>query len=143
MRVMIADDDPTYLTLLESLLAEWDFQTVLARDGAEALAIMARPDAPSLLLLDWQMPEVDGFEVTKSVRNRSRNSEPYILIVTSDDDRNNLMRIMVAGADDYLIKPFNPIDLKIRLRAAVRIANLRERVAQLQHQVDQFAPGAA
>ena len=143
MRVLIADDDPTYVALLESLLAEWDFQTVFARDGKEALEIMARPDAPPLLLLDWQMPEIDGFEVARTVRDKARNAQPYVLIITSTDDRNCLMRAMVAGADDYLIKPFNSIDLKIRLRAAVRITNLRERVAQLQQQVDQLAAGAA
>lgn len=137
MRVLLADDDPTYIALLESLLADWEFQTVTARNGEEALAVMAAPDAPRLLLLDWQMPRVDGFEVALRVHERSWDIQPYSIIITSCDDRGSLNRVMVCGADDYLIKPVNPVDLKIRLRAAVRILNLRERVAQLETELRQ------
>lgn len=139
MRVLIADDDPTYRTLLQDLLTKWHFETVTAVDGAEALDVMGRPDAPSLLLLDWDMPNVDGFEVARTIRARSSENEPYVLMVTACADKDSLMRVMVCGADDYLIKPFDPTDLKIHLRCAVRIIHLRDEVAELRRQVRQPA----
>ncbi|MCY2931679.1 MAG: response regulator transcription factor [Planctomycetota bacterium] len=140
MRVLIADDDPTYRALLEDLLTKWHFEPVTVADGAQALDAMGCPDAPPLLLLDWDMPRVNGFEVAKTVRSASSENEPYVLMVTSCADKESLMRIMVCGADDYLIKPFDPTDLKIHLRCAVRIINLRDEVAQLRRQLHQGAP---
>jgi len=142
MRVLIADDDPTYLSLLEDLLTKWHFEVVTASDGAQALEVLSRPDAPLLVLLDWDMPCVDGFEVAKTVRSRAGEDEPYVLMVTACADKESLMRVMVCGADDYLIKPFDPTDLKIHLRCAVRILHLRDELAELRRQVRQPASTA-
>jgi len=131
MRALIADDDPAYRTLLADLLAEWDFEVVLASDGMKALGVMRGRDCPRLVLLDWEMPGADGFEVAKSIRAEQHGSGPYILMITSNRKKQDLMRVLVCGADDYLIKPFDPMDLKIHLRSAMRILSLQEELEAL------------
>jgi len=132
MQILVADDDPVYIALLKNLLGELNIETIPALDGAEAWAVLQRPDAPTIAILDWEMPNLDGFEVCQLVRRAPRPRQgglyplPYILLMTSHTSREDLLRIIVAGVDDYILKPFEPLDLKIRLRTAVRIVNLEE-----------------
>ncbi|MBE3040512.1 MAG: response regulator transcription factor [Chloroflexi bacterium] len=126
MQILVADDDPVYRNLLQGLLEESHFEAVLAADGAEAWAILQRPDAPTFAILDWMMPEMDGYEVCRKIREAKGDSIPYILLMTSDSRREELLKVLIAGADDYLLKPFEPLDLKIRLRTGIRILNFEE-----------------
>jgi DNA-binding response OmpR family regulator len=127
MRVLVADDDPVYRTLLEGLLTEWHFEAVLVEDGLAAWEILQQDQSPGIAILDWSMPFMDGCQVCHLVRQKRGDSLPYILLMTSNDSREDLLRVVIAGADDYLLKPFEPLDLKIRLRIAVRIVNLEDR----------------
>jgi len=131
----VADDDPTYRSLLKALLKKWDFEAVLVSNGLEALEIMAQPDAPQLVILDWEMPELDGFEVAKRIRDDKVGNDTYILLITGSRKKNDITRVLVCGADDYLIKPFDPIDLKIHLRSAVRIVRLQAELDELKRTV--------
>jgi CheY-like chemotaxis protein len=131
MQILVADDDPVYRNLLQGLLEEWHFEVVFAANGAEAWAILQRLDAPTLAILDWMMPEMDGYEVCRRVRQARGDSIPYILLMTSNNKREELLRVLVAGADDYLLKPFEPLDLKIRLRTGIRILNCEEQLASV------------
>jgi DNA-binding response OmpR family regulator len=133
MRILVADDDPIYRGVLEDVLREWRFDVVLAEDGAEALAILAGDDPPQLILLDWDMPHVDGFEVATTIRSINSDDETYILMITANQRKPDLMRVLVCGADDYLLKPFDPLDLKIHIRSAMRIFKLREEVKALKN----------
>ena len=128
MQILVADDDPVYRSLLQGLLEESHFEVVLACDGAEAWEILQQPDAPTFALLDWNMPHMEGYEVCRRVRESKGNSIPYILLVTSNRSREELLKVIVAGADDYLLKPFEPLDLKIRLRTGIRILSMEERL---------------
>lgn len=74
------------------------------------------------------MPEMDGDEVCRKIRQTKGNSIPYILLMTSNNRREELLRVLVAGADDYILKPFEPLDLKIRLRTGIRILNFEEQL---------------
>lgn len=132
MRILIADDDPVFRTLVKDLLVEWGYETASTCDGAEAWQAMERDEAPSLLLLDWMMPSLDGFELCRKIRADARKEGAYIILMTGSWKKEEIIRVLVAGADDYLIKPFDPVDLKIRLRAAQRILDLRREVAQLR-----------
>jgi len=131
MRSLVADDDPVCRQALADWVTSWGFQALLAGDGAEAMQILRGPDPPRLVILDWNMPRMDGFEVCRAVRRSPRGDDTYILLVTGARGREEIMKVIVAGADDYLAKPIEPIDLKIRLRTAVRIldmqAELRDR----------------
>jgi two-component system, cell cycle response regulator len=137
MRVLIADDDPVYSCVLEDLLRKWRFEVVLAKDGEEVLGIMANNDPPKLILLDWDMPHVDGFEVATTIRRNESLDDTYILLITGGRSKPDLSRILFCGADDYLLKPFDPMDLQIHMRSALRILDLREEVAELKRR----APG--
>lgn len=130
MQILVADDDPVFRNLLQGLLEESHFEAVLAADGAEAWEILQRPDAPTFAILDWRMPNMDGYEVCRKIRQASGNSIPYILLMTSNSSRDELLKVLIAGADDYLLKPFEPLDLKIRLRTGIRILNAEERLGQ-------------
>ena len=127
MKVLVADDDPVCRGLLQSLMVPWGFEVVLAADGEQALQVLRGADPPRLVILDWMMPKVDGFEVCKAVRaSGGGGNDTYILLVTGSRNKEDIMKVVVAGADDYLTKPFEPLDLKIRLRMAMRVMHLQD-----------------
>ncbi|MFW6133042.1 MAG: response regulator [Planctomycetota bacterium] len=132
MRVLIADDDATYRQWLEMLLSGWDFEPETVSDGQQAMAALRRPDAPRLVILDWCMPEADGFEVARFLRGQHHTSDAYVLMITGSRSKDDMLQVLVCGADDYLIKPFDPMDLKIHLRAATRILHLQAELANLR-----------
>ena len=131
MLILVSDDDPLYRNLMQGLLEEWHFEVVLATNGAEAWAILQQPDAPAVAILDWMMPEMEGYEVCRKIRQARSDGVPYILLMTSNNSREDLLKVILAGADDYLLKPFEPLDLKIRLRTGIRILNLKEDVRSI------------
>lgn len=132
MQVLIADDDPVYLDLMEDLLVRWGHDVAALRNGAEAWEVLQDDNAPRLVLLDWIMPGLDGFELCRKIRQHSRASdETYVILVTGSGRERDVVQVLVAGADDYLLKPFGPSDLQVRLRAGIRILELRAEVADL------------
>jgi DNA-binding response OmpR family regulator len=112
--------------MLRSMLTKWGYQAVVARDGLEAWQILQSPDAPQLAILDWMMPGIDGVEVCRRVRMAAREPYIYLLLLTARTDSQDLVEGMDAGADDYLTKPFNAQELRVRLRAGNRILDLQE-----------------
>ncbi|MDY7010670.1 MAG: response regulator transcription factor [Planctomycetota bacterium] len=142
MRVLVADDDPTYRSLLEGLLTKWNFEVVSAVNGVEAMEAMRRENPPHLVILDWEMPEMDGFEVARTIRNEESGKDAYVLMITSSKKKKeDMMQVLVCGADDYLIKPFDPMDLEIHLRSALRILHLREELDELKRSCQSEAVG--
>lgn len=134
MRILLADDDPIYCEVIGSLLVKWDFEVVLARDGSEALAVMEGEDPPKLILLDWEMPKMDGDQVARAIQERNIKDDTFILMITGDKRKPDLLQILLC-ADDYLIKPFDSLDLKIHLRNAVQILSLKDEVRELEKQI--------
>ena len=128
MRILIAEDDPVSRRLLEATLARWDYQVVTASDGPAALEVLEQDDAPSLALLDLVMPGLNGDQVCRRVRERARDKYIYLLLLTSKSTKNDLVHGLNAGADDYLIKPVDPMELKARLATGRRILALQEQL---------------
>lgn len=128
MRILVAEDNPVFRSMLRSMLTNWGYDAVIARDGMEAWNLLREKNAPRLAILDWMMPGLDGVEVCRRVRGG--NSEPYIyiLLLTARTDSQDLVDGMEAGADDYLTKPFNAHELRVRLRAGCRILDLQEQL---------------
>jgi len=133
MRILIADDSIVSRHLLEATLRKWGYEVAVACDGTEAWDALQGENPPRLAILDWVMPGLTGPEVCKRVRENSRGKEAnytYILLLTSKSQREDLIEGMESGADDYLTKPFDQHELKVRLRAGTRIVDLeRELVA--------------
>jgi DNA-binding response OmpR family regulator len=143
MRILVADDDPVYRSLLKDLLGRWHFDVVMACDGQEAMDILRPPDAPPLVILDWMMPTMDGFEVCRRIRDEKDPLDLYIILLTASCNREEITKVLVAGADDYLLKPFAAEDLKIHLRTAQRIIDLQNEIAEVRRQTRPTRGGAA
>jgi diguanylate cyclase (GGDEF)-like protein len=125
MRILIAEDDPSFRRLLEEKLAAWGYDVVVAENGRVALEILQSGDPPRLAMLDWMMPEIDGIEVCRKVREVAQEPYTYILLLTSQQRDEDLVTGMEAGADDYITKPFKHNELRLRLRAGRRIIELQ------------------
>jgi two-component system cell cycle response regulator len=128
VRVLIAEDDAVIRRLLESFLGRWGYEVVTALDGGSAWEILQAEGAPRIAVLDWMMPVMDGVEVCRAVRQRDAAGYTYILLLTSRDDRKDLLEGLDSGADDYLTKPFHPDELRARIRAGRRIFDLENRL---------------
>jgi diguanylate cyclase (GGDEF)-like protein len=125
MRILIADDSLLSRRLLEETLGGWGYEVVVAADGAEAWRILSGANPPPLAVLDWMMPGYTGPEVCKLVRQRAAEPYTYILLLTSRNEKDDVIEGMDSGADDYVTKPFDKHELKVRLRAGTRIVDLQ------------------
>jgi diguanylate cyclase (GGDEF)-like protein len=124
MKVLVAEDSLVSRHLLEVSLRRWDFEPISAGDGNEAWEILQREDAPSMAILDWIMPGLTGLEICRLIRQFGREPYTYVLLLTSKSEKADLLEGMEAGADDYITKPFEQNELKVRLRAGRRIVEL-------------------
>lgn len=125
MKVLIADDSATSRALLRSVLTRWGYEIVSAVNGAEAWEELSKPDAPALAILDWEMPHMTGPEVCRRVRETLREPYTYILLLTGKGSKGETVEGLDAGADDYVVKPFDEHELQVRLRAGKRIVDLQ------------------
>jgi len=125
VRVLIADDDPVSRLMLQATLRKWGHDAVVACDGREALSILEQDLSPELAILDWMMPEIDGPEVCRRIRQNSTSSPVYIILLTAKSQREDLIVGLGAGADDYIPKPFNHQELYARLQVGFRVADLQ------------------
>jgi len=112
--------------ILQSWLQNWGHEVLVAENGARAWDILEQEQPPELLILDWIMPEVDGTELCRRIRGQQRSRYQYILLVTGKNDRQDVVRGLDAGADDYLTKPFDRDELRARLRVGKRILALQD-----------------
>jgi len=126
MKILIAEDDPVSCKVLEAKLVNWGYDVVVTRDGNEAWQAMQGKEAPRLAILDWMMPGIDGVEVCQKVRKQSEKPYTYIILLTALDQVENLVLGMDAGADDYIRKPVNENELRVRLRAGRRMIDLQD-----------------
>lgn len=128
MKVLVADDEAVSRRLLESSLSRWGFDVVVASDGTQASRILLSPDAPKLALLDWMMPGLDGIQLCQEIRTNKPEPYTYILLLTGKREKEDVVRGLEAGADDYITKPFDPSELKVRLRTGKRILFLQDQL---------------
>lgn len=112
--VLIADDEPLLTELLEFRLGARGYQTVVAHDGREALAKLDEAE-PQAVVLDMMMPVHDGFEVLRRMRASSKYAETPVIMLTARRGEADVVGALELGADDYLVKPFLPEELMIRL----------------------------
>ncbi|TMA18750.1 MAG: diguanylate cyclase [Deltaproteobacteria bacterium] len=133
MVVLIADDDPVSRCALEAALTGWGYDVEVVNDGQQALDALLRESAPArLAVLDWMMPGLDGPEVCRIVRARSQGPYAWLLLLTARKKGSDLIAGLEAGADDYIRKPFDPGELKGRLRVGERILALEAQLLEAQ-----------
>lgn len=131
MRVLIAEDDPVTQRLLEVFLRKWGYDVQVTSNGGEALEELIKPDSPSLVLSDWMMPGMDGLELCRKIRALERSDYVYFIILTAKGKKEDVVEGLEAGADDYLVKPFDQEELKYRVKIGERILDLEHRISQL------------
>jgi len=132
MKVLVADDSLVMRRLLESSLAGWDYHVLSAKDGADAWSYLQAEDAPALAVLDWMMPVHSGLDLCRMVRALNRPRYIYIILLTSRGLREDIVEGLSAGADDYVVKPFDKHELEVRLRAGRRIIDLQAELMRTQ-----------
>jgi DNA-binding response OmpR family regulator len=142
MRILIAEDDFTSRTVLVGLLTKCGHEVTETVDGAGAWNVMREPGAPPLAILDWMMPGVDGLEVVRRVRALRTGLPPYIILLTTRGGKADIVAGLVAGADDYLVKPVDAGELRARVEVGRRMIEMRDvlasKVEELQEALDQL-----
>ena len=139
MKALIADDDPVTRRLLDRMLRKLGYDTVLCADGSSAWEVMQGAGAPSLAIVDWLMPGMDGIELCQRIRARANVPYTYVLIVSSNADRSDIVSGMNAGADDYITKPIHPEELETRLKAGRRVLELQSALLRSREQLRDLA----
>lgn len=136
MRILIADDDSASRAMLEALVGKFGHTAVLARDGNETLEILKETSAPRIVILDWLMPGPDGEEICRFVRSMKTETPPYIIMLTIKGEKDDIVRGLDAGANDYLPKPYDPAELRARINVGIRMldleADLANRIVSLE-----------
>lgn len=130
MRALIADDDPVTAAVLRGALRRWNLDVTVASDGAVAWDIIQGPEPPVLAIIDWMMPSVDGIELCRRIREGGVHAHMYLILLTSRDSRADIVTGLQAGADDYLVKPFDAEELRARVHTGIRILTLQERLTE-------------
>jgi diguanylate cyclase (GGDEF)-like protein len=128
MKVLVADDEVVSRRLIESSLRRWGYDVVTAKDGLEAFRVLLLPDAPQLAVLDWMMPGLDGVQLCREIRERKSDPYTYVLLLTVKHCKDDVVAGLEAGADDYIAKPFEPQEFRVRLRTGKRILCLMEQL---------------
>jgi DNA-binding response OmpR family regulator len=136
MKILIAEDDLVSRRVLEATLTKWGYDIVVACDGRAAWQVLQTEDPPPLAILDWMMPEMDGIEVCRKVREIASPTPIYIILLTTKSGKEDVVIGLQAGADDYVTKPFDRDELRARVQVGLRVVelqrNLADRVRELE-----------
>lgn len=139
MRVLLADDDAFYRHYVCKALEGWGYEVITASEGNEAARILQGADPPSIAILDWMMPGMNGVAICSQVRQQSGNSYAYIILITAKNQKSDVIAGLEAQADDYLIKPFDLEELRARLKSGRRIIDLQAALASKQRELSHRA----
>jgi diguanylate cyclase (GGDEF)-like protein len=130
MKILIAEDDPISRGMLARTLTKLGHDVVTTENGLQAWAALQKDDAPRLAIVDWMMPGIEGPEICRRVRRDIKTAPTYIILLTGFHQREQMVAGLEAGADDYLTKPFDSHELRVRLQAGARIVELQSSLVQ-------------
>jgi two-component system cell cycle response regulator len=138
VKILVADDSPVYRKLVEQSLSQEHYTVLLAKNGREALDLFTEHQ-PELVITDWSMPDISGIELCQHIRRDDQQFYTYVILVTGNTDKEEVIEGLAAGADDYLTKPFHPGELKARVRVGRRIVDLHREVQDKNRQLEEMA----
>jgi sigma-B regulation protein RsbU (phosphoserine phosphatase) len=130
MHVLIAEDDRVTGEILARTVERWHYSTTLVTNGADAWSRLSGATEATLAILDWMMPGMDGPDVCRRVRQELPLANMYLLLVTARESRRDVVAGLDAGADDYIIKPFDPDELRARVAVGARVLGLQQKLAE-------------
>jgi DNA-binding response OmpR family regulator len=130
VRALVAEDDRVTAAALSASLRRWNLDVSVVHDGAKAWGVICGEQQPSLAVVDWMMPGMDGVELCRRIRGTPAHAHMYVLLLTGRDSRADVVAGLEAGADDYLVKPFDVEELRARVHTGLRILSLQKRLAE-------------
>lgn len=133
-KLLVVDDDPLQLRLTAQMLSGGENEVLVASGGKEAMRVILSEE-PRIVVTDWMMPDMDGLELCRTLRQHEGVRFIYVIVVTAKDDKKAVVEAFEAGADDYLVKPLDAAELVARLRAADRIVSLESNLARQTREV--------
>jgi two-component system cell cycle response regulator len=136
MRVLVAEDDLTSRLVLQKTMAKWGYEVSSVCDGNAAWEELQKPDAPALVVLDWEMPGMDGIDVCRKVRAAESGHPRYIILLTGRSETADLVAGLEAGANDYVGKPFEPAELRARVDVGRRFVELYDQLLTSQRALE-------
>jgi two-component system cell cycle response regulator len=138
MKILVAEDDLISCRILQKNLGNWGYEVVLAKSGEEAWEALKDEDL-RMAILDWMMPGMKGVEICKKLRHRKRSRYTYIILLSAKDRKQDIIAGLSSGADDYMTKPVNFLELKARLQTGKRIVDLEDKLLLIQSQLKDVA----
>jgi DNA-binding response OmpR family regulator len=129
MRLLLAEDNVNTRMLLASTLQEWGYEVLAVADGADAWRLLQNDNAPDLVVMDWTMPGMSGLEVCRRIREGAKALATFIIMVTARSSTEDLIAGFEAGADEYVVKPFDLAELRVRVQAGARTVDLQNKLA--------------
>lgn len=131
MKILVADDERITRMLLEETLTEWGFEVISVSDGVKAWETLQQPDGPQLAIVDWQMPQMDGIELCRRVREEIGSALPWLILLTARDSSADIVSGLEL-ANDYVTKPFDQDVLRARVNVGIRIVQAEERLLEME-----------
>lgn len=138
--ILVAEDEPISQRLIAKNLKDWGYEALVVADGKKALETFKRRQIP-MVILDWMMPHLSGPDLAREIRaiDKQRKTYTYLVLVTARDKIQDIAEGFEAGVDDYITKPFHPIELKARLHAGIRIISLERQLLSYQKKLEKLA----
>jgi diguanylate cyclase (GGDEF)-like protein len=128
-RILIADDEPDFRQSLQMILVQWGYEVQTVSDGQDALQILC-DDPPDVALLDWVMPRLSGLEICRRLRAKSHAPFPYLILLSARSRTEDIVAGLDAGADDYVTKPVDFLELRARLQVGFRMIRLQQELGR-------------
>jgi len=139
VNILIAEDDVVSRRLLQDQLRKAGHEILVTEDGQRAWEALQAPDAPRLALIDWMMPGIDGLELCRLARKSPRLESMYLILVTARNSKDDIVRGLEAGADDYIAKPVNNGELRARVQVGLRVLGLQSALADRVKELEEAA----
>ncbi len=139
MKILLIEDDPVTSDILEQNLKSWGYEVICKDNGSEAWELLQQEDSPKMAIMDWMIPGLSGIELCQKLRAKPSGTYVYVIMLTSLSEKIHVVQGLEAGADDYLTKPFNPMELKVRIHAGKRILNLENELLVALGQLKRLA----
>jgi two-component system, cell cycle response regulator len=138
LKILVADDSPVYRKLVEQSLSQGHCTVLLAKNGRQAIDLFAE-HRPALVITDWTMPDISGIELCRRIRRDFQQFYAYVILLTSNTDKEEVIEGLAAGADDYLTKPFHPGELLARVEVGRRIVELHRQIQAKNRLLEELA----
>lgn len=138
LEVLIAEDDPVSQRILEKNMKDWGYKVIIANNGQNAWQALQKEEI-RMAIFDWMMPKINGVQLCQKVRLQKKDTYTYIILLTSRDREEDIVEGLSSGADDYIVKPFNTLELKARLQTGKRIIDLQNQLLQSKKQLETLA----